>query len=113
MQENVAKTAAEWVFVAKSLVQLPDGQSQAMRCMARAEELAHSVADWLVVATAWQQDFDDPDKARWHMSIAEHQAKEIRSYNWEQTLLDWISISGTLERIFNDSERGTVLDGES
>ena len=52
VQENVAKTAAEWVFVAKSVAQLPGGESQAMRCMARAEELAQEVSDWLAVAKA-------------------------------------------------------------
>ncbi len=52
VQENVAKTAAEWVFVAKSVAQLPGGEGQALRCMARAKLLAKGATDWLAVATA-------------------------------------------------------------
>lgn len=52
MQENTAKTATEWVFVARSLAQLPDGQSQAMRSMARAAMAAEGIEAWITVATA-------------------------------------------------------------
>ena len=45
MQENAAKTATEWVFVARSLAQLPDGQSQAMCCVALASIAAQDAQD--------------------------------------------------------------------
>ena len=71
MQENTAKTAAEWVFVAKSVAHLPGGEVQALRCMARAELAAQDTVDWLAVAEAWAQDFDDSEIARQCLSKAE------------------------------------------
>ena len=85
MQENTAKTAGEWVFVARTLAQLPEGQNQALRCLARAELLAESVSDWLAVAAAWNQDFNDPEMARQCMSKAEAPAKDEDSdESWMQ-----------------------------
>ena len=76
MQENTAKTAAEWVFVAKSVAQLPDGENPALRCMARAGMAAKDVSDWVAVAKAWQQEFNDIEVARHCMMEAEKVADD-------------------------------------
>ena len=81
MQENTAKTAAEWVFVARSVAQLPGGQDQALRCMARAGMAAQDVADWLAVAKAWAETFNDSEMARQCMSHAESHAENSDSWN--------------------------------
>ncbi len=81
MQENTAKTATEWVFVARSVGQLPDGQDQALRCMARAGVLAQSVEDWIAVAKAWAQDFDDAGMARQCVAKAKSIAKNSADWN--------------------------------
>ena len=83
MQDNAAKTAAEWVLVARSVAQLPGGQDQALRCMARAGMAAQDVADWLAVAKAWVQDFDDTEMARQCMAKAESATEDSE---------DWILI---------------------
>ena len=71
MQENAAKTAAEWVLVARSVAQMPGGEVQAMRCTARAAVLAQSVEDWIALARVWAQDFGDVEMARHCMGKAE------------------------------------------
>ena len=45
MRENVAKTVSEWVFVARSLTKLPNGQSQTMRCVDCASIAAQDAQD--------------------------------------------------------------------
>ena len=45
MRENAEKTAAEWVFVARSLAKLPNGQSQTMRCVDCASIAAQDAQD--------------------------------------------------------------------
>lgn len=93
MPENTAKTATEWVFVAKSMAQLPGSEDQALRLMAHAETQARDVTDWLAVATAWQWDFDDTEKAMRCMSKAESHAKSI---------MDWMDLAQTWDQVFND-----------
>ena len=75
MQENTAKTAAEWVIVAKSVAQMPGSESQALRCMARAGMAARAVSDWIAVAEAWAKDFGDSDMAGLCMDKAENNAE--------------------------------------
>ena len=53
MEEKTAQTTAEWVFVARSLVQLPGSEGQAIDCMRRAENEAESVTDWIDLASVW------------------------------------------------------------
>ena len=50
MQENTAKTAAEWVLVARSVAQMPGGEGQALSCIAQSRPLTYSVEDWLKAA---------------------------------------------------------------
>lgn len=82
MQENTAKTAGEWVFVAKSVAQLPDGENPALRCMARAGMAAKDVSDWVAVAIAWQQEFNDLEVARHYMMEAEKVADDSNDRIW-------------------------------
>lgn len=105
MQENAAKTAAEWVFVAKSIAQLPDGHDQALRLMAHTETLAQDVTDWLAVATAWQQDFGDTERARICMDKAE-ESERAGQYvkKSEQNMLNRISLAITWEQVFGDRD---------
>ena len=87
MQENAAKTAAEWVLVARSVAQMPGGEAQAMRCMARAAVLAQGVEDWIALAKAWAQDFCDEEAARQCMGRAEIIAKT--SDDWGLISFAW------------------------
>lgn len=75
MQENIAKTATEWVFVARSMAQLPGGESHALRCMARANISAQNITDWITVAKAWAEDFGDLEMFRHCMDKAESVAE--------------------------------------
>lgn len=95
MQENTAKTATEWVFVAKSIAQMPEGQSQALRCMVRAVIVAQDVADWLTVAKAWAQDFNDAEMTQSCMGKAESTAEG--SGDWKLVADTW-SEMGNYER---------------
>lgn len=97
MQENTAQTAAEWVFVAKSVAQLPDGQPHALHCMARAGIVAQDVADWLAVAKAWAQDFADVDMGRQCMAKAAYIAGNSEEID------DWIEIAKCWHHSFQDS----------
>ena len=63
MRDSVAKTTEERVFVARSIGELTDSQVQVMRCMVMAGIAAESVSDWVVLARAWTQDFDDTELA--------------------------------------------------
>ena len=87
MQENTAKTATEWVFVAKSIAQMPEGQSQALRCMVRAVMAAQDVADWLTVAKAWAQGFNDAEMTQSCMGKAESTAEG--SGDWKLVADTW------------------------
>ena len=97
MEYSTAKTAIEWVFVARSVGRLPDGVTQALRCMARAEVVAEGVADWLTVALAWYQDFDDPDMAR--QCLAHAEAKADGPDAWEQIADVWAQIGCVPEAV--------------
>lgn len=90
MQENIAKTAAEWVFVAKSIAQTPGGESQALRCMARAGIAAQDVAGWIAVARAWAQDFGDSEMAQQCLGKAGSHAED--SEEWEQIADVWLEM---------------------
>ena len=87
MSENTAKTAAEWVFVAKSVAQLPDGENPALRCMTRAGIAVEDVSDWVVVAKAWADTFNDSEMAQQCMSIVALVAKT--SDGWELIAFNW------------------------
>lgn len=87
MQENVAKTAPEWVFVARSVAQLPDAQEVALRCMARADMAAQDGTDWLIVSEAWAQDFNDSEMA-WQC-LAKAESLAVGSNAREQVADDW------------------------
>ena len=87
MPENTAKTAAEWVFVAKSVAQLPDGENLALRCMTRAGIAAEDVSDWVAVAKTWADTFNDSEMDQQCMSIAESVAKT--SDDWELIAFTW------------------------
>ena len=95
MTENAAKTALEWVFVARSVAQTPGGEAKALRCMARAQILAQDVPDWLAVAEAWAQDFDDAEMARQCTDKAESTAKA--SGDWKLIADTWAEM-GNYER---------------
>ena len=71
MQENTAQTVTEWVFVAKSVAQMPYGQNPALRCMAHANMAAQDMGDWLAVAKVWMHDFGDAKMGRQCMAKAE------------------------------------------
>lgn len=107
MLDNTAKSATEWVFVARSMAQMPGGETQALRCMARAGLAAQDVADWLAVAEAWAQDFGDEEMARQCLVKAEEIAAEED---------DWLVISKAWRLTLNDSHsaisciRDTVPD---
>ena len=90
MEYSKAKTATEWVFVSRSVNQLPDGQAQALRCMARAEVIAEGVSDWLTVGLAWYQDFDDLEMAKQCLTHAE--AKADHEDAWERIAEVWVQI---------------------
>ena len=81
MQDNTAKTAAEWVFVAKSVAQTPGGESQALRCMARAEALAKSTSDWTAIARIWAMELRDSSLAQLCLSNAQSSAEDLDSWN--------------------------------
>ena len=90
MEDSTANTATEWVFVAKSVSRLPDGQTQALRCMARAGVVAEDVADWLALALTWHQDFDDLDIARQCLAHADAKANDPDA--WDQIAEVWVQI---------------------
>ncbi len=95
MQESTAKTAAEWVFVARSVAQLPGGESLALRSVARAGMAAQNVADWLTVAKVWAQDFDDTEMAKHCMEKAESDAEDTE---------EWVRIAKAWHNNFQDSD---------
>ena len=70
MPENTAKTAAEWMFVAKSVAQLSDGENPALRCMTCDGMAAEGVSDWVVVVKTWADTFNDSEMAQQCRSIA-------------------------------------------
>lgn len=96
MSENTAKTVAEWVFVAKSVAQLPDGENPALRCMAYANMAAQDMGDWLVVAQAWAQDLGDIKMGRQCMANAE----DIAGYSEE--IDNWLKIAKIWKEDFQD-----------
>ena len=96
MSENTAKTAAEWVFVAKSVAQLPDGENPALRCMAYANMAAQDMGDWLAVAKAWAQDLGDIKMGRQCMANAE----DIAGYSEE--IDNWLKIAKIWKEDFQD-----------
>ena len=100
MQESTAKTATEWVFVARSVAQLPGGQDQALRCMARAGIVAQDVADWLAVAKAWAQDFSDEEMAQQCLGRAELLAEKLDE--WEKIAWAWETIAKIWKEHFED-----------
>ena len=53
---------------------MPNGQARALGCMARIQVVAERVTDWLDVALAWHEDFDDPDPAGQCLALAEGKA---------------------------------------
>ena len=109
MPENAARTVSDWVFVARSVVQLPDSQLQALRCMARAQLLGEEVSDWIELAAAWQNDFDDGPIAHQCLSKAESLAEQS-----EESEL-WIRLGKAWNRDFQDSDNArrclTVAEG--
>ncbi len=101
MQESTAKTAAEWVFVARSVAQLPGSQDHALRCMARAGLTAQDLVDWLAVAKAWAQDFNDSEMARQCLEKAESIAEGSDDSD------DWIRLARIWKEDFQDSDNVT------
>ncbi len=95
MRENTAKTAVEWVLVARSVAQLPGSQDQALRCMARAGVAAQDAADWLAVAKAWAQDFDDTEMARQCLTKSESFALDANGLG--QIADAWEELTGSYE----------------
>ena len=75
------------MFVAKSVVQLPDGENLALRCMTRAGMADEDVSDWVVVAKTWADTFNDSEMYQQCMSIAESVAKT--SDDWELIAFTW------------------------
>ena len=105
MSDDTANTAEEWVFVARSVAGLPDGQPLALRCMARAGMAAQDEGDWVCVATAWAQDFDDPDLAGRCMAMAE--AAIEQAYDWAWIAGIWkeeLQVSGAASRCMGEAE---------
>ncbi len=86
MTEDAAHSAEHWLVVARSIAGLPDGQVQALRCMARALLAARDAREWATVARAWQQDFDDPAMAHLCMAKAESCAEDSDDGD------DWITV---------------------
>ena len=109
MQENTAKTAAEWVFVAKSVAEMPGGESQALRCMARAAVLAQSVEDWISIAKAWARDFGDAEMARQCQEKAESHADD--SEEWER-IADFFADFGLYEMEVNCRRMAAALGSQ-
>ena len=97
MQENTAKTATDWVFVARSVAQLPGGHDHALHCMARAEAQAQDITDWLAVATAWAQDFGGPDMWRQYMARAQDLARDPDE--WMRIAEVWAEMGCFLESL--------------
>lgn len=95
MPPQAAQTAAEWVMVARSVAQLPDGQPLALRSLSRAAMSAETVADWLTVADAWRQDFNDPEMARQCMGKAGFAAENVP---------DLLTIAKSWPQVFADTE---------
>ena len=87
MSENTAKTVVEWVFVAKSVAQLPYGENPALRCMARAGMAAQDVHDWITVSNAWAQNFNDTEMVQQCMDKAKSRAEYSDDHHE-----DWIRI---------------------
>ena len=92
MNDKAAKTTEEWVFVARSVGALTDGEGQAMRCMAMAGMKAESVSDWVLLARAWNQEFDDSDLAKQCMARAEAEADAGDEDDAEDEVNDWTLI---------------------
>ena len=91
MQENTAKTATEWVFVANSIAQLPDAQSHVMRCMVLAEMAAQDVHDWITVSNTWAQNFNNTEMAQQCIAKAETLAEDSGdSEDWERIADLWL-----------------------
>ena len=104
MSDDTANTAEEWVFVARSVAGLPDGQPLALRCMARAGMAAQDEGDWVSVATAWAQDFDDLDLAGRCMTMAEAAIEQA---------YDWVWIAGILKEDLQVSDAASRCMGEA
>ena len=105
MSDDTANTAEEWVFVARSVAGLPDGQPLALRCMARAGMAAQDEGDWVSVASAWAQDFDDLDLAGRCMTMAE--AATEQAYDWAWIAGIWkeeLQVSGAASRCMGEAE---------
>ena len=97
--ENTARTASEWVFVAKSLARLSGDEEHALSCMERAWQLAESVSDWIELASAWKLNFNNPGEAGHCMSMAES-CGEVRN-SWES----WIELAIAWEKVIGDDDR--------
>ena len=104
MSDDTANTAEEWVFVARSVAGLPDGQPLALRCMARAGMAAQDEGDWVSVASAWAQDFDDLDLAGRCMTMAEAAIEQA---------YDWVWIAGILKEDLQVSNAASRCMGEA
>lgn len=76
MEASGAKTASDWVFVARSVEQLPGGEEQAIRCLARASILAETSSEWVDIALAWSIVCHDHDMLRESLVKAESIAEE-------------------------------------
>ena len=76
--------------MARSVGQLPDGLSQALRCLARAGMLAQDVPEWLAVAKAWTQDFNDSEMAQQCLAKAESYAED--SEDWVRIAEVWVEM---------------------
>ena len=93
MEEKTAQTTAEWVFVARSLAQVPDSRSQALSCMARAQLLVDSASDLIALTRAWSQDFNDADMARQCLVKAESWVEECDdSDEWPEIAETWVAM---------------------
>ena len=89
MRDCPAKTTEEWVFVARSIGELTESQVQAMRCMVMAGIAAEGVSDWVILARAWTQDFDDTELALQCMAKAEADAEDSDEVD------DWTVVGDT------------------
>lgn len=109
-KRDVARTAKEWVLVARSVARLSDGQNQALRCMARAGLLAESDGDWLALAVAWHEEFSEQEMAKQCLAKAASLADESGySDFWEDIGDAWVDV-GCSQRAVKFYKRAIEYD---
>ena len=73
--DHTEKNLTECILAARSLAHMADGQVQVLRYMISTTMLAEGVVDWIALAKAWAQEFEDNELATQCSSRAEDLAE--------------------------------------